>query len=186
MIFGTPDFIVIGLVGLSIVIGIFRGFIRESISLISWILAIILAIAFANPLSVYMTFTEVEFIKMMTAFLIIFVSVIFVGTIFNLIVGTLVRKTPFSMPDRILGSLFGLTRGVVFITIAVLIATLTPFPQETWWKQSYMLNKFQKLAVWCQGKLPEEQAKLFNFAKEESADSVDESVITQETDESHV
>ncbi len=180
MIIGTPDFILIGLIGLSIVIGIFRGFIRESISLISWISAIILAIAFANPLSVYMTFTDVAFIKMLSAFLIIFVSVIFVGAIFNLIIGSLVRKTPFSMPDRILGSLFGLARGVVFITVAVLIASLTPFPEETWWKQSYMLTQFQKLAVQCQALLPEEQAKLFQFTKNDDEQKNEDEAESEE------
>src|SRR5262245_37624729 len=139
MAIGTPDLIIIGVISLSIIIGIFRGLIKESISLATWISAIVLAVIYAASLSVHMTFTKVPFIKNLTAFLIIFIGIIFIGAIFNYSISSLVRKTIFSVPDRALGSFFGLFRGVVLIGILTLLAGLTPFPEEKWWKESYFI-----------------------------------------------
>jgi len=104
MVFGTPDFLLVTIVIVSILIGIYRGLIKESISLITWISAIVLAIIFTGPLATYMTFTEAELVRSLCAFLLIFVGVIFIGALLNLGVGLFIRKTPFHLPDKVLGS----------------------------------------------------------------------------------
>lgn len=163
MTLSTPDLIISGMIGLSILIGVTRGFVKESISLITWIVAITLSLLFASNLAGVMTFTEVPIIRSLAAFLVIFVSVIFVGAFVNYMVGSFIRKTPFSAPDRALGSIFGLLRGVAFVSIMVLLAGLTPLPEAPWWKQSYMVSQFQVFAVWIKERLPEENAKVFHF-----------------------
>lgn len=173
MTIGTPDLFIMGIIGLSIIIGIFRGLIKESISLATWICAIILAVMYVKPLAVYMTFTKVEFVKNLTAFLIIFIGIIFIGAIFNYFVSALVRKTPFSLPDRVLGSFFGLFRGIVFVGILTFIAGLTPFPEEKWWKESYFIGHFQKMALWLREQLPEDDAKNFQFPGDKQEVAVD-------------
>lgn len=166
MVMGIPDFIILGIILLSILIGVVRGLIKESISLVTWIIAIFLAVVYATPLSTYMTFTKIALVRSLSAFLLIFVGTVFIGAIFNYIVGGLVRKTPFSIPDRILGSVFGLLRGFVFVTILTLLGGLTPMPEEHWWHESYALSQFQVLAVWLKDKLPEENAQVFHFPGE--------------------
>lgn len=164
--FGTPDIVITSVVLLSIFIGIARGFIKESISLITWVVAIALSVMFSNSLAAHMTFTKVTLIRTLAAFLIIFVSTVFLGAIINYMVGLLVRKTPFSTADRALGSLFGLFRGIVVVTLLVLIAGLTPLPEENWWQQSYTISRVQVLAKWLKDQLPEENAKAFHFSDE--------------------
>ncbi len=174
MAFATPDLIIIGLILVSILIGIVRGFIKELISLVTWIVAIVLAAMFTNQLSEYMTFTKTPFIRLLCAFLLIFIGVVFLGAIFNYVVGTFVRKTPFSTADRILGALFGVLRGIVFLTILVLLGGLTPLPQAPWWQTSYFIPRVQVLSLWLKEQLPEEYAKAFNFS--------DKAVKTEKTD----
>lgn len=171
MTFGTPDLIIVCLILLSVLIGIIRGFIKESISLVTWVSAVIVAVLCSKDLSVYMTFTKNDLVRWWSAFLIIFVGIIFVGAIVNFMVGALIRKSPFSMADRALGSIFGLLRGVVFVTILVLLGTLTQFPEAPWWKRSYMIGQFQELAVWLRDRLPEENAKVFHFPDEPKSSS---------------
>lgn len=163
MTLGTPDFIVIGFVIFSILIGIIRGFIKESISLVTWIVAIFLAVRYTSSLSAYVTVSKHEDVHTLLAFLIIFIGTVFVGALINFVIGGFIRKTPFSVPDRVLGSLFGLLRGMVFVTILVLLAGLTPLPEEEWWQQSYSLHRFQNLAIWIKERLPEEHEKAFRF-----------------------
>lgn len=163
MTLGTPDLIISGMIVLSVLIGVARGFVKESISLITWLVALALSILYAGDLSDHMTFTKVTLIRSLTSFLLIFVSIVFVGAIVNYMVGSFIRKTPFSAPDRILGSLFGLLRGVAFVSILVLLAGLTPLTEAPWWQTSYMVSKFQVYAIWLKDRLPDEHAKEFRF-----------------------
>ena len=163
---GTPDFIIITIILASILIGVVRGFIKESISLVTWVIAICLAVLYAAPLSAHITFTKIELVRSLSAFLIIFILTVFVGALINYLVGGFIRKTPFSMPDRVLGSAFGLLRGVVLVTILVLVAGLTPLPEEEWWQQSKSISHFQVFAMWLKEQLPEENAKAFHFPLE--------------------
>lgn len=166
MALGTADLIIFGIMSLSVLIGIIRGFIKELISLVTWVVAICLSVMYASPLSEHMTFTKIALVKSLTAFLLVFIGIVFVGAIINYMIGGLVRKTPFSLPDRILGSIFGVLRGVVFVTILILIAGLTPLPEEEWWKNSYGVSRFQGLAIWVKDLLPDENAKVFHFSGE--------------------
>lgn len=162
----TPDLIIIILILLSIIIGIIRGFIKETISLVTWIVAIVLAINYAEPLSTIMTFTKREFVRTITAFLLIFVGVGFLGALMNALIGNFIRKTPFSIPDRVLGSMFGFLRGCVLVTLLVLLAGLTPFPETTWWEKSYTIAKFEEVAIWFKERLPENNELAFHFPRE--------------------
>lgn len=160
---GWPDIFIAGAIFLSIIIGLLRGLIKESISLVTWVIAIVLAVIFSPELAKHMTFTQVSFVQSVTAFFIIFISAVLIGSIFNFFVGKLIRKTPFSSPDRALGAIFGLLRGVVVVTIVVLLAGLTPVPTSSWWQDSFAIEKFEVLAIWAKNRLPEEHAKPFKF-----------------------
>lgn len=161
--FGWPDIIIVCVIVLSIMIGLFRGFVKELISLTTWILAIILAVAYSGSMSSLMTFSKEPFIQTVAAFFLIFITTVIIGAIINYVIGLLVRKTPFSAPDRVLGSGFGLLRGVVIVTVVVLLSGLTPLTKAEWWTSSYSVEKFETLAIWVKDRLPEEHAKPFNF-----------------------
>lgn len=164
--FNVSDFLILGILLLSMLIGVVRGFVKEFISLLVWTIAVIVALLYTEPLSEYMTFTNLGSIRSICAFLLIFVGIIFLGALLNFLVGVVVRKTPFVIPDRVLGFFFGLVRGVALVTICVLLATLTPLTQAKSWRDSYMINKFQVLSIWLRDRLPQEYAKTFQFPEE--------------------
>lgn len=166
--FSWPDIVIVSVIFFSILVGLLRGFVKELLSLVSWGLAIALAVMYSGAFSQVLTFTKEPFIRTVAAFFIIFISTVLVGALVNFFIGKLVRSTPFSGPDRVLGSGFGLLRGVVIVTVVVLLAGLTPLTKEDWWKASYSVERFETMAIWVKERLPEEHAKPFNFPDRKS------------------
>lgn len=162
----TPDIIIAGTIVLSVMIGVMRGFVKESISLVSWGVAIVLSIMYSGEVAACITFTKMALVKNTLAFLSIFVGVVFIGAVTNYMIGSFVRKTPFSIADRIMGSLFGLLRGVAVISLVILLAGLTPFPETPWWRESVGIAQFQGMAFWLKDRLPDDIAKVFHFPGE--------------------
>lgn len=158
-----PDLIVLAIIAISIIISFIRGFIKELISLLSWVFAAWIAFALSKPLSSLITFVEIESMRILIAFLIIFILMVFVGALVNYLVGRVVRKTPFSLPDRMLGVGFGFLRGFIIVVLLVFFAGLTPLPKDAWWKQSFTINQFEHAAVWFKELLPESIGKHFAF-----------------------
>lgn len=165
-----PDLIALGLIAISILISLVRGFVKELISVLSWILAAWLSVRHSQTLSNYITFTEVQSLRVFLAFLIIFVVMIFLGATVNFMVGHFVRKTPFSAADRVLGMVFGAARGVVILSVLVLLGGLTPLPRDAWWQESYAIVRAQKVAIWMKGFLPTEVGQYFNFSPTKSSE----------------
>lgn len=163
MSWGTPDLLIMGMIALSILMGVARGFVKESISLVTWVAAIALSVLYSSDLAKHISFTKNALIQGLCSFLLIFVSVVFMGALVNYMAGGFIRKTPFSVPDRVLGSVFGFLRGVVLVSVLILLAGLTSFPSSPWWQESYMVSHFQGVAMWIRDRLPDENAKVFNF-----------------------
>ena len=62
-----------------------------------------------------------------------------------------------------LGVVFGVARGAVIVAILVLLAGLTPVPQDSWWQQSQLLGYFQDFALWMRDFLPPEFSKNISY-----------------------
>ena len=94
---------------------------------------------------------------------ILFVVTLIVGAIVNFIVSQLVSKTGLSGTDKALGVVFGGARGVLIVTMIVLLASLTPMPEASWWQDSVMIEYFQQLAEWVKGVIPTDAVGQFSF-----------------------
>ncbi len=164
--FFWPDLVILSIIVFSIIVSFIRGFIKELISLVSWVVAAWIALLLAKPISSLFTFTEVESIRYLVAFLMVFIGMVFLGALVNFVVGKLIRKTPFSLPDRILGVGFGLIRGTLIITLIVMIAGLTPIPKDKWWQKSYTIGQFETVAIWVRSKMPKSMQSHFVFSDE--------------------
>lgn len=163
-----PDILIGVFIVISIAISLVRGFVKELISLISWALAAWLAVRFSHVLAQQITFTDVQPLRIFLAFLTVFVTVIFVGAMVNFLIGQMVHHTPFRGADKALGVAFGLTRGIVVVSVLVLLGGLTSFPKDKWWTQSRSIPHFQKVATWMQGYLPADASKHFSFGTEKA------------------
>lgn len=151
------DYIIIGIISFSILISIIRGFVREAMSLATWIIAIWVGITFSSlvaaPLKAYIT-TDV--LRSSIAFFILFAITLIIGTMISFLVTQVIRKTGLSGTDRILGIVFGMARGGLVVAMVILVATLTSAPQDTWWQHSALIPHFKPMAAWLHGFFPAE------------------------------
>jgi membrane protein required for colicin V production len=94
---------------------------------------------------------------------VLFVATLIVGAIVNFIVSQLVSKTGLSGTDKTLGVIFGGARGVLIVTMIVLLASLTPMPEASWWQDSAMIGFFQQLAEWLRDVIPADAVGQFSY-----------------------
>ena len=158
------DYVIIGIVAVSAVISLIRGFVREAISLLGWILAIWAALGFSASLSPFFArFIEVPSLRELAAFLVIFLGVLFVAGVTNFILGLLVEKTGMSGTDRVLGMVFGAARGVLIVALLVVLAGFTKLPADPWWRASILIPHFAQVAEGVRDLLPPELAKKLGY-----------------------
>lgn len=158
------DYVIIGIIGISALISLVRGFVRESISLIVWVAAFALSWTYFRELSTHLAeWIHTPSLQLGLAFVLILLAVLILGGILGFLIGKLVDASGLSGTDRLLGMVFGAARGAVLVAILVLLAGLTPFPQDPWWMESQLIPHFQKLAVWLLSLLPPDIAEYFQF-----------------------
>ena len=159
------DVVIISLVALSAILSLFRGFVKEALALITWLVALWVAMAFYEELATWLSqWIAVPSAQKVTAFGILFVCVLLLGAIVNYLAGKLVDKTGLTGTDKMLGVVFGVARGAVIVSILVLLAGLTPVPQDPWWQDSQFLGYFENFAMWMRDFLPSEIANNITYA----------------------
>jgi len=159
------DYLIIGIVALSALISLVRGFMREALSLGAWVLAFWVSWTFFRELAVYFnSWIEVPSVRLGVAFILLLVATLVIGGLVNYLVGQLVDKTGLTGTDRMIGVFFGIARGALLVGIAVLLAGLTAIPSDPWWHQSILISYFQDLAIWLRELLPPDIADKFRYA----------------------
>ncbi|RUO25208.1 bacteriocin production protein [Aliidiomarina minuta] len=143
------DFLIIGIIVLSALISLARGFVKEAMSLAVWIGAFFIASHFYLDLAAFLTRIEDDMFRNATAIAILFVITLIVGAILNYILGLLVLKTGLSGTDRVLGLVFGGLRGVLVVSALLFFAdSFTALPEETWWRKSLLIPHFGIYIEW--------------------------------------
>ena len=143
------DYIIIGIIAFSIIVSLLRGFVREVLSLASWVVAFIVASQFYPSLAAYLTQIDSLYIRNGTAIGILFVLTLIVGAIVNFVIAQLVDKTGLTGTDRVLGAAFGLLRGVLIVAaVLFFLDTFTNFEQTEWWKESKIIPHFGVIIEW--------------------------------------
>jgi membrane protein required for colicin V production len=158
------DLVILGVIVLSSLISLIRGFVKESISLVTWVIAGVVAFRYFIPLADLLE----PFVNSLTTRKwisggILFIATLIVGAVVNFIVGQLVSRTGLSGTDKTLGVVFGAARGVLIISMVVLLASLTPMPSAQWWQDSALIGYFQPVAEWIKGLIPQDVAGQFSF-----------------------
>lgn len=149
------DFFILGVILVSGLLSLWRGFVKEALSLITWIAAPVIAILFYEDFAPWFErWVSVPSARLALAFGILLVLVLILGGLVNYLVGQLVSKTGLTGTDRALGIVFGIARGVMVVGVLVLLAGLTQVPQDPWWKESIFLKHFVDLALWMRSFLP--------------------------------
>ncbi|MES2366679.1 MAG: CvpA family protein [Pseudomonadota bacterium] len=149
------DFVVIAIIVLSVLIGLMRGAVKEILSLAAWVLAFLAAKAFATTAAGIMPhFISNPALRYLAGFLLIFIVVMALAMLLSLLLSESLKALGLGPIDRILGVAFGFLRGVVIVTILVLIAGLTQLPKTDVWRQAAFSGAFETLAIMVKPWLP--------------------------------
>jgi membrane protein required for colicin V production len=160
------DYLILGIVLISAVIGLFRGFFREIISLVAWIAAFFVAIYLTDPASSLLEGSiATPSLRKAVAGTGLFVLVLLLGGVVNFLVGKLVSGSGLAGTDRAVGGVFGVVRGAALVIILMLLAALTPMTQDPWWGESRFIPHLEPYAIWVKNLLPAEIARHFEFTQ---------------------
>lgn len=121
------DWVIIVLIAVSTLISLKRGFVREALSLVTWVAAFLIARTFHPQMQALLeSSVETPLVRLIAAFAILFFGTLIVGAIINNMVGHLIRATGLSATDRVLGMGFGLLRGLVVVVVMIAFLRYTP------------------------------------------------------------
>lgn len=156
------DLGIIILIVLSLLIGFIRGFVREAISLTTWIAAIGFAIFYFKTLSVELPFAvHNEIARFGIAFAIIFFAVLIIGAIINYLLSAAITSIGLGGFNRFLGAVFGALRGALIVVLMIILIGVTSFPGQPWWIESRLIPHFEQGANWLKDRVPEDFSGYF-------------------------
>lgn len=163
----TVDFIIIAVLGLSVMVGLLRGFISEVWALFCWICAGWLAWYCGPYLEAHLPQDwATPGVRLVAAYVACFVLVIIVGAIIGYLLRRMVSGSGLSGTDRLLGLVFGLVRGISVIVLIVLMLGFTPFHRDAWWQESRLLPTFEGVAEQVKAYLPMELSNYLRPAEQ--------------------
>lgn len=154
------DYAVLGIIGLSIVLSVWRGAVRELLALASWIVAFLAAQAYGAAVAAYMPAAlENPSLRVLAGFVIVFLVVLVVMALGALLIAKLVRAVGLGPVDRALGAVFGFLRGMLVVLILVLLCGLTAAPRQPVWRDAMLSAPLEAAAVAVKSYLPDEMSK---------------------------
>ena len=163
------DYVVLGIILVSVLLSIIRGFVRESLSLAGWIVAFVVAGSFAVAFEPMLP-PEIggESIRLLAAFIVLFLSVLIVAILITKLLSALIKSVGLGFIDRFLGAAFGFLRGLLVVTVLVLIAGLTALPQQSFWQQALLSQPLENVAMKVMPWLPRGISSRIDFEGREN------------------
>jgi membrane protein required for colicin V production len=158
------DYTVLLVIGASALVAVLRGFVREVLSLVSWVAAFVAASAFAGQLAPLLPEAiPNDSLRMLAAFMLVFGATLLAMVVITLAIVELVRVVGLGFVDRVLGLVFGLVRGLLIVLIAVLLAGLTRLPEEQGWRDAMLSQPLEVLALSVRAYLPADLARKIRY-----------------------
>jgi membrane protein required for colicin V production len=131
------DIVLAGVLALSVIVGLVRGVVFEVLSLLGWFVAYFAAQWLAVDLAPHVPIGKPgSGINHAAAFAAVFVAALFVWALGSRLLRLLIHATPLGVPDRLLGAVFGLLRGLVVLLVATTVISLTPLSKSPVWQAS--------------------------------------------------
>jgi membrane protein required for colicin V production len=151
------DIAILVIVGISAVLSLLRGMVREVLSLAAWVLAFWVARSF-NPAAAHWVsgIVKMPSAQWLVAFGLLFFGTLMLMGIVNFLLAKIITASGLTATDRMLGVVFGVLRGFAVVTLLVFVASFTPMTRDPWWTESMFVPKLLPAARWLRAEIPPE------------------------------
>lgn len=133
----------------SVIISLLRGFVKESLSLVTWVAAAFIALNYSSIFAdSFSSFVTNDSVRVLLSLVAIFILVLLTGTFINHTLSYIINKTGLSPYDKVFGVCFGLLRAILIISLVVLFLRHTSLVHQSLWRTSMFIPHFSELAKW--------------------------------------
>jgi membrane protein required for colicin V production len=158
------DYFVLAVMAISLLVGVTRGVVSEILALVAWVAAFIAARLWAVPLgNLLLADLPDPLWRQLAGFVAVFAAVLIGFALLRWVTTLLLKAVGLRPLDRVLGALFGVVRGMLVLLILVLLAGLTPLPQQQWWRQATFAPPLETGVLAVKPWLPPELAKRIQY-----------------------
>ena len=159
------DWVIVAILAISSLISLKRGFVKEALSLASWILAFLVARLLSGNLATLLEGSiDTNSLRWIVSFAILFAGTLVICAMINHLLVEVVRMTGLGGTDRVFGMVFGFVRGLIILVAAVYGLQFTLVPQDTWWQDSMLIPHLESVADWARKTLPGAKDQVMSFS----------------------
>lgn len=131
------DWILLGVLGFSMLLGAWRGLVYEVLSVLGWVVSFFVAQWFAPDLATRLPLqSAADPVRYAAAFVLIFIASVFAAGLLAFLFKKLVAAVGLAPVDRVLGAAFGVLRGVILLLAATVVIDMTALKTSDWWRES--------------------------------------------------
>jgi membrane protein required for colicin V production len=158
------DYAVLAIIGVSVLLSLMRGLVREMLGLAGWVAAFFVARLYVLEVAPLLPAAiPNESLRLMAAFAIIFLTTLLAVSLITILLGELVKQVGLSVLDRGLGAVFGFARGLLVVAVLVLLGGMTSLPQDARWRNAMFSAPLEAMVLACKPWLPEEMTKYLKY-----------------------
>jgi membrane protein required for colicin V production len=155
------DFVVLGILLFSLLLGLWRGLIYEVMALLGWPLAFMLSKVFAGNLAPLLPLEQE--MRIVAAYVLVFIVVLIVWNVIARLLSKLLKVIGSGWLDRAMGGVFGLARGVLLVLVLVWVAGLTNIPVRPFWRDAMLSETLEDAALLTKAWLPYSLAQRIHY-----------------------
>jgi membrane protein required for colicin V production len=158
------DYAVLTIIGLSIILSIMRGVVREVLSILGWVAAFYVARTYIDQLLPMMPGNiPTEALRVLAAFLVLFLATLLLVSLLSIALSAIVKRIGLNWLNRLFGAVFGVFRGVLIVCVLVLLAGLTDMPKDARWRNAMFSAPFEALVIAALPWMPSSIAEHINY-----------------------
>lgn len=154
------DYIVLLIIGISIVVSMMRGAVREVLAITGWVAAFYTAKTYTTQLVPLLPADiPTEPLKVLAAFVILFLGVLLIASLLTIALSSLIKKIGLNWLNRGIGAFFGLARGLLIVCVLIFLAGLTSLPKDARWTNAMFSSPLEALVKTALPWVPQAVAK---------------------------
>ena len=143
----TIDFVIGGVLVISLFIGTWRGLVKEAISILAWVSSFIISITFVSELSeILFKSLGTQFFSFPLSFFLLFIGTMLFFSLVSSLMSEVLRASGLRGFDKLLGGLFGLAKGMTIVAVACVVSRFfVPQTYSIWYESSVFVPQFVEI-----------------------------------------